>query len=298
LNLLAALDALLQETSVTKAADRLGTSPAAMSRKLASLRRIVADPLLVRSGQEMTPTPRALELRPEVRALIERSEAVLAPSGGIDVAALNRTFTVQASALLIAGLAAPLIGRLRAEAPGVGVVFLSESIEDSAALRQGVVDVELGVLDHLDPETCTEHLATVSMLGVARKDHPLFDGPVDARRFAAADHVGISRTGKRHGPIDTALAKQGLRRSVAVAVPSHTSAMMVVRTTDLVGLTTDGGLTEAIAALGLRTFPIPLDLPLIELGMAWHPRQDADQAHRWFRDHLRAILAAGPSGPP
>ncbi|MFI5782937.1 LysR family transcriptional regulator [Nocardia sp. NPDC051570] len=290
LNLLAALDALLQETSVTKAADRLKTSPAAMSRKLASLRRIVGDPLLVRAGQEMTPTPRALELRAEVRALIERSETVLAPSGGLDIATLQRTFTVQISEFLLAGLAAQLIGRLHSQAPGVGVVFLAESFEDTPALRQGVVDIEVGVLDHLDPETRTEHLTTVPPLGVARSDHPLLDNPIDARGFAAADHISISRTAKRHGPIDAELAKQGLRRNVAVVVPSHLGAMMLVKTTDLVCMTPGGGLTDAVTALGLRTFPIPLALPPIEIGMAWHPRQDADQAHRWFREHVRSAL--------
>lgn len=294
LNLLAALDALLQENSVTKAADRLGTSPAAISRKLASLRRIVGDPLLVRAGQEMIPTPRAIELRTEVRALIERSESVLASGSGLDVATLHRTFTVQASELLLTTIAQPLIGRLHARAPGVGVVFLPEAIEDTPALRQGFVDIELGVLSHLDPETRTEQLASLSVLGVARTGHPLFDGPIDARRFAAADHIGISRTGKRHGPIDTALAAQGLRRNVAVVVPSHTSAMMLARTTDLVCLTAEGDLGGAVTALGLRTFPVPLALPTVEIGMAWHPRQDADHAHRWFRDQVRATVTRQP----
>src|SRR5205823_6666345 len=121
----------------------------------------------------------------------------------------------------------PLIGRLHTEAPSVHVVFLPEAVEDTPALRQGFLDVEVGVLGHLDPETRTEQLATVPLLGVVRARHPLFDGPINARRFAEADHIGISRTGKRHGPIDTALARQGLQRNVAAVVPGHTSAMML-----------------------------------------------------------------------
>jgi DNA-binding transcriptional LysR family regulator len=206
---------------------------------------------------------------------------------------LRRTFSVQASELLLADVAARLSGRVRSEAAGVGVVFLSESIENTPALRRGLVDVELGVLGHLDPETCREQLVTVPLLGVARQDHPLFDKPVSARRFAEVDHIGISRTGKRYGPIDTALARQGLRRTVAVVVPSHTSAMLLARTTDLVCLTiaTAGGdLPGAISALGLRTFSVPLDIPPLEIGMAWHPAHDADPAHRWFRGHVRTTL--------
>jgi DNA-binding transcriptional LysR family regulator len=298
LNLLVALDALLQDGSVTKAAERLGTSPAAASRKLSALRRIVGDPLLVRSGQEMVPTPRALELRAEVRALLERSEAMLAPHGRLNVTNLRRTFSMQASELLLADVAARLSGRIRAEAPEVGVVFLSESLENTHALRRGLVDVELGVLGHLDPETRSEQLVTVPLLGAARQDHPLFDEPIDARRFAEADHIGISRSGKRHGPIDDALAKQGLRREVSVVVPSHTSAMLLARTTDLVCLTIDssgGDLPGAIGALGLRTFPVPLDLPPIAIGMAWHPTNDIDSAQRWFRGHIRSTLTSAAS---
>lgn len=291
LNLLAVLDALLQECSVTKAADRLGSSPAAVSRKLATLRRRVGDPLLVRAGQEMIPTPRALELQGAVRALVEASEAVFAPSAGLDIAALQRTFTIQASELLQASIAAPLVGRVRSSAPGVGVVFLSESVEDTSALREGLVDVELGVLGHLDPETRTEQLTTLPLLGVARNDHPLFDGPIDARRFAEADHIGVSRKGKRHGPIDTALAERGLRRGVAVVVPSHTVGMLLARASDLVCLTVAGDMTDTITTLGLRTFPLPVEVPLVEIGMAWHPKHDADHAHRWFREQIRATVA-------
>ncbi|MBT1187377.1 LysR family transcriptional regulator, partial [Streptomyces sp. CJ_13] len=129
LNLLRALDVLLQESSVTRAAERLGTSPAAASRMLGKLRRAVGDPLLVRAGQRMVPTPRALELRDEVGALMRRTDTLLTPSAGFDAAHLHRTFTVQAGDLLLTGLAGPLTDRVGAEAPGVDVVFLPESGE-------------------------------------------------------------------------------------------------------------------------------------------------------------------------
>ncbi|MEV6549644.1 LysR family transcriptional regulator [Streptomyces sp. NPDC051597] len=295
LNLLRALDVLLQENSVTRAAERLGTSPAAVSRTLARLRRAVGDPLLVRAGQGLVPTPRALELRDEVGALLRGCENVLRPGAGFDAAHLHRTFTVQATDLLMAGLAGPLTERVRAEAPQVDVVFLPEAMEGGPALRQGVVDVELGVLDHLDPEIRTRALTRIPLVGVARSGHPLFDGRITARRFAAAGHIGVSRLGKRLGPIDGALAELGLRRRTAVVVPSHTSAMLLARTSDLVALTLAGWLTDTVAALGLRTFTVPLDLAPLELGMAWHPRNSADPGHRWFRDHLAAAVT-DPSG--
>ncbi|MFD0417363.1 LysR family transcriptional regulator [Streptomyces sp. NPDC127108] len=295
LNLLRVLDALLQENSVTRAAERLGTSPAAASRTLARLRRAVGDPLLVRAGQGLVPTPRAVELRDEVSALLRGCDNVLRPGAGFEAVHLQRAFTVQATDLLLAGLAGPLTERIRAEAPDVDVVFLPEALEGGTALREGTVDVELGVLAHLDPEIRTQSLVRRPLVGVARSGHPLFQKRIDARRFAAADHIGISRHGKRLGPIDQALAERGLRRRVAVVVPSHTGAMLLARDTDLVALTLTGCLPGPTAALGLRTFPLPLDLPPIDLGMAWHPRNSADPGHRWFREHVAAAVR-GVSG--
>ncbi|MFG2908955.1 LysR family transcriptional regulator [Kitasatospora sp. NPDC048286] len=300
LNLLRALDALLQENSVTRAAERLGTSPAAVSRMLARLRRAVEDPLLVRAGQGLVPTPRALELREEVGALLRGCDSVLRPGAGFDPVHLDRTFTVQAGELMLARTAGGLVERVRAQAPRVDVVFLPEALEDGPALRQGLVDVELGVLGHVDPEVRTRQLLRVPLVGLARAGHPLFDGRrITARRFAAADHIGVSRRGKRLGPIDTALTALGLRRRVAVVVPSHTGAMLLARDSDLVTLVPADWLPETVAALGLRTFPIPLELAPLELGMAWHPRNSADPGHRWFREHVAAaVLGAGPGADP
>jgi DNA-binding transcriptional LysR family regulator len=193
LNLLVALDALLAEHSVTRAAERLATSPAAMSRTLGRLRRVLGDPVLVRAGQNMVPTPRAVALRDDVRAVVARSTALLAPAGALDLAELNRTFTVQTSDLLLVGLAAPLLADIGHTAPGVTVRFLPETLEDTPALREGRVDVEVGVLDHADPETRTERLTSIRLSAAARADHPLFHGPIGPAAFAAAAHIGISR---------------------------------------------------------------------------------------------------------
>lgn len=297
LNLLPILNALLQENSITRAAERLGTSPASVSRALGRLRRSLGDPLLVRAGQQMVPTPRAIQLREEVRALLEHAGTVLAPAPGLPN--LDRTFTLQVGDLLLGLVAAPLSERVRVEAPEADVVFLPESIEGTPALRQSAVDVELGVLNHLDPEILTETLATIPLVAVARAGHPLFDGAADIRTFATADHVGISRQGRRRGPIDAALERQGLHRRVAAVVPSHTAALFMARNTDLVCLTLNGWLPDAIAALGLRTFPIPVPTPPIDIGMAWHPRHSADRGHQWLRDHIRnTVQAHAPKSAP
>lgn len=296
LNLLRVLDALLQQASVTRAADQLGTSPAAVSRQLARLRRAVGDPLLVRAGQQLVPTPRAEQLRDQVSALLAAADDVLRPGAGFDPAHLHRTFHVQASELLVSGLAACLLGRVSAQAPHVSVVFSPEALEGGPALRQGWVDVEVGVLSHLDPEIRTRPLIDAELVGVARADHPLFAKRMDVRRFAACGHIGVSRTGRAHGPIDTLLQERALTRRVPVVVPSHTASLLLARDTDLVGLWLQGWLPQAVTALGLRTFAIPLPLTPVRFGMAWHPRTDADPGHRWFRDHLAAALQQAVPG--
>ncbi|GAA1020738.1 LysR family transcriptional regulator [Amycolatopsis albidoflavus] len=295
LNLLRVLDVLLQEGSVTRAAARLGSSPAAVSRTLAKLRRAAGDPLLVRAGQGMVPTPRALELKDEVAALVHRADRILGPGPGFTPADLRRTFTIQAADLVVSGSAGPLAARIRAEAPHVEVIFLPESTEDSGALRDGRVDLEIGAAGHHDPETRTEPLVRSTVLGIARQGNPLFDARVVPARFAAAEHIGISRRGKQHGPIDTALAQLGLHRRVAVVVPGHPSALALASSSDLVTIGVAGWLDPFLAALGLRTFDIPLDLPPIELGLAWHPRTATDPAQLWFRARVRTAMLAGLS---
>ncbi|MFD8500775.1 LysR family transcriptional regulator [Amycolatopsis sp. NPDC059657] len=291
MNLVVALDALLRENSVTAAAEALHTSAPAMSRTLARLRRVLDDPLLVRAGRTLVPTPRAQELRPEVRALVERARAVFAPPQDLDPSTVERSFAIQTSDALLSMVAAPLIADLRRHAPGITLRFRPESMEDTPALREGTIDLELGVIDHTDPEILTESLSTSTMSGVVRASHPLAKGRVTARRFADADHVVVSRRGRTRGPIDDRLEDLGLSRRVVAVVPTYSASMFLARDTDVVCLAACRIGAEWIEALGLRTIEIPLDLPPVVVGMAWHPRNDADRVHRWLRDRVRAVLA-------
>ncbi|MGW8631685.1 LysR family transcriptional regulator [Streptomyces sp. NPDC055793] len=296
-NLVVALDALLAEQSVTRAAARMHTSPAAMSRTLARLRRVLQDPLLVRAGQAMVPTPRALALRDEAATLVRRVGALLTPATGVDPAALRGTFTLQAADLVGAALAAGLLDLAGREAPGVSLRFRAEELEAGPALRDGRIDLEVGAIDHADPETHVEELVTLRMTAAVRPGHPLTDGPLTPRRFAAAEHVAVSRRGRFTGPVDTALAEHGLSRRVAVVLPGHLAAMALAARSDAVALVPAAApgaapspLTEQAAVLGLRLLDIPLTLPPVTIGMAWHPRHASDGAHHWLRGAVRRVL--------
>lgn len=288
LNLLLALDVLLEESSVSRAAARLHLSEPAMSRTLGRIRKALGDPVLVRAGRTMVPTPHALAIQVEVRAVVERARALFLAGGRLDLTTLTRTFTVLANESFTAVYGAALFGRVAREAPGVRLRFLAESHIDVPALREGVADLELGMIDTRSPEVRTEHLADEHMMAVARPGHPLLRGRLTARRFAAAQHLIASRRGRLEGPVDTALAGLGLTRRVVGSVGTFPTSLFVLRESDLVGLIT-GQAAPLAAQLGLEVFEIPLELPPLPFGMAWHPRHDADPAHAWLRDCARAL---------
>ncbi|MFC9328724.1 LysR family transcriptional regulator [Kitasatospora sp. NPDC057015] len=298
-NLAVALDALLAEQSVTRAAARLHTSPAAMSRTLARLRRVLQDPLLVRAGQTMVPTPRAQALREEAATVVRGLQALLGPGASVDPATLRSTFTLQAADLVGAALAPGLLRLARLEAPGVSFRIRAEELEAGPALRDGRIDLEIGSIDHVDPETRVEDLVGLRMVAAVRPGHPLTEGPLTPGRLAAAEHVAVSRRGRFTGPLDTALAEQGLHRRVGVVLPSHLAAMTLAARSDIVCLVPaalpgagPSPLTREADALGLHLLDLPLELPLLTIAMAWHPRHTADGAHRWLRDSVRRTLRA------
>ncbi|MEU9081162.1 LysR family transcriptional regulator [Streptomyces sp. NPDC048357] len=302
-NLVIALDALLAEHSVTRAAARLHTSPAAMSRTLARLRRTLQDPLLVRAGQTMVPTPRAQALREEAAAVVQRLGALLSPDTGVDPATLRITFTLQTADLVGAALAPGLLRLAEQEAPGVSFRLRAEELEAGPALRDGRIDLEVGSIDHVDPETRVEELVGLRMMAAVRPGHPLTEGPLTPARFAAAHHVAVSRRGRFTGPVDTALAELDLHRRVGIVLPSHLAAMTLAARSDIVCLVpaalpgaAPSPLTGDALALGLHLLDIPLAMPPVTVGMAWHPRHAADRAHHWLRNAVRRTLRA-PGSP-
>ena len=182
LNLLFTLDVLLAEGSVARAARRLRLSPSAMSRALARLREATGDPLLVRAGRGLVPSPRALELRERVGQLVHDAEAALRPAHKLDLRKLDRMFTLRTSEGFVENFGANLLARVSAEAPGVRLRFLPKLDKDSAPLRDGTVDLETGVVGKTTgPEVRAQALFRDRFVGVVRTGHPLGKGEVTAR---------------------------------------------------------------------------------------------------------------------
>lgn len=292
-NLLVTLDALLSERSVTGAADRLHLSEPAVSRALGRIRKALGDPVLVRAGRVMVPTPHALAIEAEVRDLVERVQALFAAATSTDLRTLVRGMTLLMPDVIAAAYGPALLARAAAEAPGLRLGFLQESHIDLPVLRDGEADLEVGIIDTRAPEILTEPLFDDHMVGLARPDHPLLEAPVTPETFARARHLIVSRRGRSHSPIDTELEKQGLRRTVAATTSTFTSSLFLLHGSDLVGHFPHR-LSPVAERFGLVTFPLPFDLAPLPFAMAWHPRQDADPAHIWLRDTVRAVMSTAP----
>ncbi|MBP7339688.1 MAG: LysR family transcriptional regulator [Niveispirillum sp.] len=298
LNLLVTLDVLLAEGSVAGAARRLRLSPSAMSRALARLRAATGDPLLVRAGRGLVPTPRALELRGQVGAIVEQARAALRPATALDLGRLDRVFTLRTSEGFVETFGAALIARAAAAAPWVRLRFTAKPERDSTPLRDGTVDLETGVAGpDTGPELRVQALFRDRFVGVVRPGHPILAQAVTPRTYAAASHVAVTRARPDKGPVDRALSALGLERRVVALVAGYAGALAVARDSDLVA-TVSARHTVGLRA-GMAAFDLPFDIPPVTVSLLWHPRLDADPAHRWLRGIVREICgdAGGDDDP-
>lgn len=290
LNLLVALDVLLAEGSVTGAARRLGLSSSAMSRTLTRLRSATGDPLLVRAGRGLVPTPHAAALRDRVHELTRDAQAVLRPqTSDLEVASLAQTFTIRANEAFVEFFSVPLLAAIAEAAPRVRLRFAPKPNKDAGPLREGLIDLEIGVVEASAPELHTRLLFRDRLVGVARIGHPLLAGKrVTVERYAACAHVAASPRGDFISPVDDALEALGLRRDIRIVVPGFPDAMRIARHTDLVALVPRSCLGNALASdhaarQGLQDFELPVQTPELRISAIWHPRVHADPAHRWLR---------------
>lgn len=295
LNLLTTLDVLLDEGSVAGAARRLRLSPSAMSRALARLRETTGDPLLVRAGRGLTPTPRALALRERVSRLVQDAQAVLRPDEIVDLSTLERTFTLRTSDGFVENFGAGLIARVRNEAPGVRLNFVQKPDKDSSPLREGLVDLETGVVEEtIGPEVRTQALFRDRLVAVVREGHPADRNGAARSWYAEAEHVVVSRTGSETGAVDLRFLPAGLKRRVGTVVSGFAAALALARATDLVATVPDRH------TVNLRRGMVSLSLPMatteFTVSMLWHPRMEADPAHRWLRACVREVCGPGRAG--
>jgi DNA-binding transcriptional LysR family regulator len=298
LNLLVALDALLAERHVTRAASRLGLTQSATSHALARLRELLADALLVRGpGGTMVPTPLAERLAPQLRRILEELASTL--RGEVfDPATVRRTFHVGASDLVELVLLPALMARIARLAPSVEVWVHTYPEWGDAELANGTLDVIVGP-GHGTAQrkgarpagSYEQPLFDDEFTCVMRRKHPLADGRLTLARYAAASHLLVAPRGTPGSLVDTALAALGRSRRIALAVPHFLVVPHIVATTDLIATLATRVARMFADALDLVLMPPPVELPTLQMALGWHERSHRDPAHVWLRQQLFAAAA-------
>jgi DNA-binding transcriptional LysR family regulator len=282
--LLAALDALLQEGSVTKAARRVGLSTPAMSHALARIRERLGDSVLVRSGRGMVLTPRAEALRPRVHTVVNEARQTLEPERPFVPAELTRSYVVHVTDYVLTVLGLVVDRILHEEAPRISMRFAPNTADDADKLRDGTSDLAIGIYGDLPPEMRTRQLMTDRFVCVVRSDHPSVGKRLSLAEFARLSHIQVAPRATPGGYLDDVLREKGLTRHVARAVPYFLTALSMTAQTDYVLTISERVARQSAKSLGLKVLEPPLELRPYALSLVWHPRFDGDAAHRFVRD--------------
>jgi DNA-binding transcriptional LysR family regulator len=294
LNLLVALDALLAERSVSRAAVRLHLSQPATSALLARLRGLFGDPLLLRSARGMLPTPRALDLRGPVRQVLNEIDAIVQPRVAFDPASAMHTFTLSASDYVEYALLPTLVDYLERKAPGVRLAVTPLDLRTVAKqMESGEVDLCITGLQNAPAGMHQRPLYAERMVSVVRRKHPGVGARLTLETFCSLEHILVSVRGSGFSArVDDALAKLGRKRLARLAVPHFLLVPEIVARSDMIS-----ALPERLArgyAKRLRIFEPPLEIEGFTVGQIWHERNQREPAQLWFRDVLVELAQSPP----
>ena len=293
LNLLVALDALIAERSVTRAADRLGLSQPGMSNALARLRKLFGDPLLVREGLTLVPTPRAEALRQPVQEALSLIQHALDDRPGFDPATDQATFVVSCSDYSLLMLIGPLVRRLAAEAPGLTIQVLPRAADAVRLLRDGEADLVIEPMEIM-PDAGLPNLRLFAdrWLCCVWDGNSEVGDSMTMETYLRLGHLVYS--GVRGHPIslvDTHLAAGKVPRRIEFTVESFLLAPFLLQGTDLVTVVPERAASHLRRTADVRFLEPPLHLPSITEMLWWNPRHTLDPAHAWLRARIAEIAA-------
>ena len=294
LNLLVYLDALLRERNVTQAAHTLNLSQPAMSNGLRRLRDLFDDPLLVRTSDGMTPTERALELEPLVRDVLTNIEQAVQPKSAFEPERADRVFRVMASDYAESTLLPEVLGKLRTRAPGLTLDIMTPSDVSFLDVERGKVDMVINRFDAMPQSFHQIHLWSDTFSCLLSQNNPVL-ADLTLESYLQASHVWVSKTGmgvgvgvdpddvQRLGWVDAALDRLGKKRQIRVFTRHYQAAMTLAEQNDLIVTlpTRAAELQRNNPRVVLRS--PPLDIPPLQLKMAWSPLLQHNPANRWLR---------------
>jgi DNA-binding transcriptional LysR family regulator len=303
LRLLRVLDALLETTSVKRAAELLDITPSAVSHSLRELRLRLGDPLLVRDGADMRPTPRATALQGSLRLGLEELRRVLRQETTFEPESSHRCFTLACPDYPLFTFLPALVGRLRTDAPRLDVRLFPLRPAAPALLASGELDLVLAGAEVeqvilMGNDLVRTRIVSEPFYSVLRAGHPaLHPGRLDLDGFLSAPHILVSTAGGDRGVVDTALAEFDRERRVMLTVPSFAAALNFIKGSDLIATIPQAIAQRAVSDPELAIAVPPLPLPRSDAYLWWHRRFHSDPGHIWWREALLVAASARDPGP-
>lgn len=296
LNLLRVLDALLRERNVSRAAERLSLSQPAVSNALNRLRELLDDPLLVRVGRAMQPTPRALSLEAPIRDALQQIEHTLNAGDFFDPATSRQRFVIAVTDYVELICMPPLMAHLAKVAPGVqlGIEHLTPSLP-AAALDNGEIDLAVGRFLDVPTRFHSRRWASETLQVALRKQHPLIDGELDLTTFLRLRHLWV-HGGQTRGMVDQWLEDHDLARDVVYTTPNYLQAAHIVASSDLAAVLPTGLARHFAGLLPLQLFDLPFDLGTFQLDIVSVAQRERDAALQWLIGEIMAIQSQGSRG--
>ena len=294
IRLLMVFDAIYKTRSVTAAADGLDLAQPAVSVALAKLRHHFGNPLFVRTSNGMEPTPFSEGLVQPVREVLAAVEKVLGHRGEFDPATSDRNFRICMTDISQLVLLPRLWETLRETAPGIRIEIVPMSDDTARLLESGEADLAVGFLPQLEAGFHQQPLFVQSFVCMVARDHPRIGDNLDLARFEAEDHAVISSSGAAPTLLEREITRQGIKRRIALKIPSFLGAAFVIEHTDLL-LTVPQRLGEVLQGRGaFRFLPVPFPLPEYEVKQHWHARYHHDEGNRWLRRLVSHLLSDAP----
>lgn len=297
LNLLVAFDALMAERSVTRAGTRIGRTQPAMSAALSRLRALLGDELFVRGPNGLQPTPRAIDLAEPIGHALAEIQRTLEFTQAFDPSTSTVSLSIGLSDHPTFRLLPRLVAMLRETAPGITLNVRNFTDREDAVtmLDNGEVDMTVGVPPSPVGRILSVPLFDERFVCILRKDHPKASRELDLKTFLSLSHLLVSPENDRFGVVDAALAKQKLKRRLALTVPHLYAAPALIASSDMIATILEGVVEASGQAAHLCVREPPIVLDRISFTLSWHRRNDTHPAQRWFRECIACLFDHRPA---
>ena len=293
LNLLVVFDAMVEHRNVTRAAEAIGLSQPAMSAAVGRLRTLFDDPLFVKTGAHMRPTPRAAQLAPSVRQVIVTIKGDILQAQTFNPSEAQRTFTIVAPDIAEIKLLPKLLACFAEQAPRANLRTLAMPRHAAAeVLESGEAELAVGYFPDLRKAGFYQQkLFSAGLACVVRRDHPTIGATLSLKQYLAASHALVRPEGREH-VFDQALQQRGLKRRVVLEISHYMSLLPVIESTDLVATVPQDLAELFVSHAAVRMLPAPVTSPPVEVMQFWHSRFHKDPGNVWLRGVLHTLFGA------